>query len=83
MKYDSLSLLWAPVVFVALSSCAPSPPCLPVPSVGGIKAEIGDAKQVIRAARSSAERIGGGISSARTKAERIEGKAAVILEHWQ
>ena len=69
---------------LALSACAhrqnkPSG----VPSVAVVAEEISDAKAVVRAAVVNANRIGDRVSAAHTKAERIEGKAAVILENWR
>ncbi len=60
----------------------PSAP-VPAPSVAAVKSGILQAQTQMTAARASAEEIGGHISAARSRAERIDGKATVILENWQ
>lgn len=67
-----------------LAGCAHKPLApVPAPSVGAVKSGILRAQTQITAAGAFAEEIGGHISAARSKAERIDGKTTVILENWQ
>ncbi|CAN5327257.1 hypothetical protein BH09VER1_BH09VER1_48990 [soil metagenome] len=56
---------------------------VPAPSVGAVKAEIHQAQAQLVAAQASVEQIGTHLKAARTKADRIDGKATVVLENWK
>lgn len=55
----------------------------PAPSACDVKASIGHAQELLVEAHGSIEQIGRQVGAARTKAERIDHKATVILENWQ
>lgn len=70
--------------FLLLMGCAhPRVAPAPGPSVGAVKAGLSGAQSQLADAKASAERIGEKLAMARTKAQRIDGKATVLLDHWQ
>lgn len=69
--------------FLLLAGCAHQlPVAIPTPSLGAVKSGIGQAQSQLRQVRSAAEQIGGHITEARSKANRIDAKATILLEHW-
>lgn len=76
MKASLISLL-------LLAGCAHRPPvAVPAPSVSAVKASLSQAQAQLADLRGSTEAVYHRVSAARTRAQRIDDKATVLLEHW-
>ncbi len=71
------------ILVLTLCACAREQKVVAAPSVSALAGQIYDGKAVIRQAKGAANIIGDRLNAARTKAERIDYKAQIILENWQ